>query len=164
MFTILMFPKGAELTKIEQIRSLYDPLASLIPAHITLVFPQEYDCIERVIEQINDLTITPFQVIPAGFTASFEEKSNYLFLRFKEDEQIHFLHDLLYQKIVGSVPTIPYTPHLTVGCFTKEEDCEKVLQALKDVSLTSPLYLDELSIERIESNGASTILFHKKLV
>lgn len=163
MYTILIFPKSKELDKIEKIRNLYDPLASKIGAHITLVFPNAYDDLDFVIQKIKEIALEPFEVMPSGFIGSFEQKSNYLFINLNHADILHKLHDELYNKIMGSIPMIPYKPHLTVGCFEEKEDCKVALESVKDVNLVCPLLIDEICLERIEEDGKSTILYRHPL-
>lgn len=163
MFTILLFPNSKELDKIERIRLKYDPLALKLPAHVTLVFPKEYSSIKQVIDVLECMTIKAFQVMPKGFTASYEQEKNYLFLRFTSEQELTFLHNTLYEKLFGCVSMFTYIPHITVGCFSNKEDCDTALKNVNKQDFKMPIFFEELCIERIEENDESTIIYRKKL-
>jgi 2'-5' RNA ligase len=80
---VVIFPKFERLDLIEQIRSVFDPLAASVKAHITLVPPFEDDVsseqLHSHIEQaIKD--IQPFHITLQGITG---HEGEYLFLNVK---------------------------------------------------------------------------------
>ncbi len=164
LYTILIFPKGKDLPKIEKIRKHYDSLFSFIQAHITLVFPSRYDCpLEEIFQKIEEITFKPFSILPTGFSTSFEGTKNYIFLRFTSEDKFQSIHDSLYQKIFGYIPNSNYTPHITLGCFSNKEKCERAYESLKISEFDNPIIIEEIAMERIEDDGSSTILYRRKV-
>ncbi len=47
--TIMIFPKFDNLDIINSIRDKYDPLAKLVPPHLTLVFPFKSELTKEII-------------------------------------------------------------------------------------------------------------------
>jgi len=153
---IVILPKFDGLGLIDQLRRRFDPLASKIDAHITLVFPFESDLsaeqlrahIQRVIEGM-----TPFQVQLRGITG---HEGKYLFLNVElGNDQLIELHDRLYSGPLAAylVSEYTYVPHVTVGCLPDRIEFLKALEMACEVRATFQTVVSEICTYRIESDG-----------
>jgi 2'-5' RNA ligase len=97
---IVILPKFDNLHLVERLREQFDPLAPLIQAHITLVFPFESDLsTEQLLSHIQQAIhgIRPFTVQLQGITGHEDE---YLFLNIiRGNDLLIELHDRLYSGI-----------------------------------------------------------------
>jgi 2'-5' RNA ligase len=79
----MIFPHFKNLDLIDEIRKKYDPLAELVPPHITLVFPFKSTIrSEKLIEwmRISLNNIKPFYIKMGGLYKEMNAYGNYLFL------------------------------------------------------------------------------------
>src|SRR6266511_2505960 len=134
---IVVFPKFDGLHLIEQLRRRFDPLVSVIKAHITLVFPFESDLtteqlhshIRRAVHDIH-----PFRVRLQGI---IEQEGGYLFLNVtRGNNQLIELHDRLYSGLLAAYLSSEHTyvPHVTVGHLTDKTAFLEALEATRLVN------------------------------
>ncbi|HEX6799173.1 MAG TPA: 2'-5' RNA ligase family protein [Ktedonobacterales bacterium] len=117
---IVIFPDlpTPTLDAIQAVRRDYDPLAEVIPPHLTLVFPFTSSLPAQLLEpHMTHIarSVGPFKLELAEVTGSENE---YLFLNVKRgNDELIALHDRLYTGPLSqhSDPRFTYTPHLTVG-------------------------------------------------
>jgi len=115
---IVIFPENADLGEVERLRQRFDPLASAIPAHITLVFPFELELSTDELRTHVQHTIGECRAFPVRLTTITGHEDEYLFLGVAAGrDRIVDLHDRLY-----TGPLAPhlshahtYAPHMTVG-------------------------------------------------
>ena len=115
---IVVFPDFNFAEQLEAVRSRFDPLAVLLDAHVTLVFPFE--------ELVDDAVFREHLVAAAAGVAPFEitlaaptsEDDGYLFLRVLGGcERVVDLHRRLYSGLLAKhrSNTLAYHPHVTIG-------------------------------------------------
>lgn len=117
---IVIFPKlsASSHDAIQAVRRAYDPLAAVIPPHLTLVFPFASDLsADALAAHLHAASrgIGPFALRLAGVSGSEDE---YLFLGVKRgNDDLIALHGQLYSGPLAPCfdPRYTYTPHLTVG-------------------------------------------------
>ncbi len=152
---IVIFPKFENDFFIQQIRARFDPLASLIDPHITLVFPYESDFpIKQLHTHIQHAIqgIRPFEINLQGVTGS---ESEYLFLNIKcGNDQIIKLHDCLYSGLLEShlKKDHTYIPHLTVGRLNDQTAFLTALETAQNLSGVFSTVINEISLIRVEEN------------
>lgn len=118
---IVIFPDLPGLDAIQAVRRDYDPLAELVPPHLTLVFPFASELpADALAEHLRAASrgVGPFALRVEGVTGSEDE---YLFLNVKRgNDELITLHDRLYTGPLALFfePRFTYTPHLTVGRVT----------------------------------------------
>ncbi|MGT2911094.1 2'-5' RNA ligase family protein [Streptococcus cameli] len=160
--TILCFPKFENDQWIQQTRQQYDPLAELIPYHITLVFPFEEDMTQddlkyHIIDHIQDFR--PFTVTFSGL----QQAEEYIFLQMRKGNQhIVELHDALYQNGLSKHlrKDIPYVPHITLGRLADAETASQVISELQETAIEEySCVIDRICVEEIGPNEESIILF-----
>ena len=158
---IVIFPAFAAAEQIESVRQDFDPLATLLPAHVTLVFPfadilEPASLREHVIAAAE--RTPPFDIAAAAPTA---EDDGYLFLRITDGrETIVALHDRLYTGILRTHLSLAhaYDPHVTVGRVGSREALDAATATARS-RLVSPLRarVDSVSIFRLDQ-GAGTVV------
>lgn len=160
---IILFPSFDNIDVIKSIREKYDPLASCIAPHITIVFPfDSYISTEDLKSHFNKVLkgVKKFNVQLKDFTGDFRE--GYLFLNVKKgNDNIIELHDKLYSGILENFlfRKITYCPHLTVGRLHEEIEFDKALYELSCYEESFEAVIDKIYIENIDNMERSTIEF-----
>lgn len=160
--SILIFPDLIQKETIDTIRSRFDPLASLIKPHITLVFPFKSSYKKEEIETFakQQLTgVSPFRLCLHGVCKYQENGEHYLFVQIQDgEEEIRQLHDILYQGFMAEFKKdIPYIPHMTVGKLSSAEELERAWELVKDKELHFQTNVEHICVERIGEQGESII-------
>lgn len=156
---ILIFPKFNNIDKIQEIRNKYDKLVTLIPPHITLVFPFNNEITnENLIEKLSTLLkdFSPFNVTFKSISLS---NDNYIFLNcIKGSNEIIKLHDEIYERILPTHlnKSIKYIPHITLGQTDN-------LSNIQNFNYEFNALINEITIELIGENEESIIIKNIKL-
>ena len=118
---IVWFPPLPPDNKIETFRALHDPLATQIPAHLTLVFPfptnltstQWAAHIKRIVGNWPQLPVS------FGDIESIQDEFTVLMVR-EKSAAVVALHDKLYSGVLKPFlrPEMDYRPHITLGRVT----------------------------------------------
>lgn len=162
MNTFFILPKTKIIDQIESIRKKYDPLYSKIPAHITVLFPDNFPKKEEeLVTCLNDFSIHRMILKTAGLKMSFEGNKNYIFLIFEEDTSLLKLHNSLYHMIYHKNDSYTYLPHITLACLKTTEECERVYGEISKINWKTEVLIDNLCIERIGEDEGSHIIFQK---
>jgi 2'-5' RNA ligase len=118
---IVAFPTLESADQIEAVRQRFDPLASVLDAHVTLVFPFAPSAeLMEVLHPHVVTAVTGLAPFPIRLTSPTPADASYLFLHVTSSDKLLIeLHDRLY-----SGPLAPflssahsYVPHMTVGRF-----------------------------------------------
>lgn len=166
--TIMIFPEFENMAVIHRIRADYDPLASLVRPHITLVFPFDHAMGDGELARILDTRLAglkPFRVSLRGIRRKTDKYGSCLQLDVTEGgEPIRRIHDRLYGAGFACMdPDIPYEPHLTVGAFDGPGQMEAAWLTLKDMDDTFTTLVTKISVEAIGPRGESIIVMEKEL-
>src|SRR5216683_3270856 len=130
---IVVVPPPLDMALVQPIRERFDPMVSLMPCHITLVFPFESDLSAEHLRAHVELAtegVTPFAITLTGITGS---ESEYLFLEVERGRaRIIGLHDRLYSEPLKAhlSRTHTFTPHVTVGRLRNHAAFEAALAAV----------------------------------
>lgn len=155
-----MFPEFSNQHSINAIREKYDPLADLIPPHVTLVFPFEsHVSTDALAVHLQEAMVglKPFRIVLSGVTGADGE---YLFLNVKVgNDQIIRLHDKLYTGFLKQYlhRSLTYTPHLTVGRVKDKQIFEFALAETEDWNEVFQTTVNQVVVERIDEHGNSII-------
>ena len=158
---IVLFPKFNNIDSIQAVRERFDPLASFIAPHITLVFPFECelstheigDHVRRAIEGVKR-----FPVQLSSVTGDFRD--GYLFLNVKRGNDVIIdLHDRLYRGVLEQYlfRKVTYCPHVTVGRLEQPTEFDQALEELAGFSEQFKVEIDRISVESIDSHEQSMI-------
>ena len=164
---IVIFPEfGSDTNLIQDIRNQYDPLASKIAPHITLVFPFESEISSKVLRQYIKTSLQGFKAFNLSMQQISHEAENYLFLNLiKGREDIMKIHNLLYSGLLVRFLSKKhiYQPHLTVGHF-KDSDAAKIaMDKLKHFNYKFETKVDRITTEIILEDLSSKVDFEIKL-
>jgi 2'-5' RNA ligase len=131
---IVLFPAIAAGGVIEELRREFDPLANVLAAHITLVFPFPAPTVpSAVIEhlQTSAESAAAFECTLAGVSA---EPNGFLFLDVDTGaDACRAFHERLYSGLLAKhrSTTHTYRPHVTIGRLTdsnKLDDARRVVE------------------------------------
>ena len=155
---LVFFPQGNGLHVIESLRRRFDPLASEIAAHATLVFPFASDVSDVDLRAHVEHALEgqpPFRV---RFEGVSEVEEEYLFLdAVIGGERLADLNDRLYGGLLAEYRSTAhvYRPHITLG---RVRDGEARRQALDAARALTPV-VDEIvrgvSVFRLGENGGT---------
>ena len=153
---IVVFPNPDDLRPILPFRSRWDPLAALVPPHLTLVFPfrdliGSDDLRAHVVHVIRD--VEPFPIRLSGVTAS---EGEYLFLNVKQgNDALIALHDRLYTGPLEPHLSRRHTfvPHLTVGRVADRHGFETALAEAAASPVALETMVRAVSIYAIDADG-----------
>jgi len=129
-YAIVAFPTLSAREPIEYVRRAFDPQASLLPAHVTLVFPFTAAVDAKELREHIAATLATAHSFEIAFASPSIEDDGYLFLRVATGrEHVIALHDRLY-----SGPLQPYLstghayePHITIGRLGSPEPLANAL-------------------------------------
>jgi 2'-5' RNA ligase len=111
----MLFPRGPQLDEVEALRRVWDPvMAAKIPAHITLVYPDEHSGLEALRQRVNTVCrqSSVFQVRFGGFRAFPPPDDGCVYLEVVDVESR--LAALRRQVIEPPFDPIDFPFHLTV--------------------------------------------------
>jgi 2'-5' RNA ligase len=161
--SIVIFPQfGSDINLIQNIRHKYDPLASKIAPHITLVFPFESEIASDALRHHINTSLNGFKSFSLKLRGISHEEGNYLFLNLiKGQEQIIKIHDLLYSGILTRFLSKQhdYKPHITVGRLKNLSATQTAMNKLEHFDQEFTTEVNKISSEIILDNLTSEIDF-----
>jgi len=138
---ILGFPPGIAEELQRWRASFGDPMATVIPAHITLITTTPTQDWEAAREHVREVarTQTPFMVTIAG-TGSFRPVSPVVFINVEEGfEECVELHEKLQTGPLERQLPFAYHPHVTVAHDVAPESLDEAETVPKDYRATFPV-------------------------
>ncbi len=138
---ILGFPREVAQELQKWRASFGDPMADVIPAHITLVTTTPAQDWEATLEHVRDVARrqTPFKITISG-TGSFRPVSPVVFLKVEDGfEECVGLHEQLQTGPLERDLPFPYHPHVTVAHDVAPESLDEAETVLKNYSATFPV-------------------------
>jgi 2'-5' RNA ligase len=161
--SIIIFPQfDRDIDLIQNIRHQYDPFASKIAPHITLVFPFESEISSDALHQHIKTSLEGFKPFSLSLQGISHEEGNYLFLNLiKGQQQIIKIHDLLYSKILERFLSQQhhYKPHLTVGHLQNLLATEAAINQLQSFNHEFTTEVNEITTEIILEDLTSKVDF-----
>ena len=134
-FAVAWFPRFEGIDAIEAFRARHDPMASLIPAHLSLVFPFGTALKRLQVETHVRRVVSRWPAIPVSFRAVRMEANEFVFLTASRGaEAITGLHDALYTRSLRHHlrPEFAYAPHITIARYREPERVEAALEDARD--------------------------------
>ena len=125
-------PMATELRRARA--SFGDPMASVIPAHITLVTTTETDDWEASAAHVRRVAAhhAPFEISLRG-TGTFRPVSPVVYVRLEDGyEQCAALHREIQSGPLARDLPFPYHPHVTVAHDVSEAGMDRAMQALRN--------------------------------
>jgi len=148
---------------IAGVRSRHDPLASRIPAHVTLVFPTEV--VEEPLLAHVRSALELFESIPIVLrrAVAFRDAIGsgcYVFLLVDEGHaELLAVHDTLY----GGVLTthrhrdLPFVPHVTVGAHPDLAECERIASQVNEERRIVPAPINRVDVIEVGESMVRTV-------
>lgn len=138
------FPRFGGIDAVEAFRARHDPMAALIPAHVSLVFPFGTALKRLQVETHVRRVVSRWPAIPVSFRAVRMEANEFVFLMASRGaDAIVGLHDALYTRSLHLHlrPEFSYAPHITIARHREpdrveaalEEACETFGREMNDV-------------------------------
>jgi MFS superfamily sulfate permease-like transporter len=102
---IVIFPELLEASPIFELRRRFDPLAELVPPHLTLVFPFDSELTTGQMRDHVQGSVTGIAAFPVRLSQVTGSEGEYLFLNIKYgNDGIIALHDRLYTGLLENLP------------------------------------------------------------
>lgn len=165
---VVAFPRSEALDAIEALRRRFDPLASVLPAHVTLVFPfaavHALDSLRPHLEAAVGAH-APFEILLGSATAAEEE---YIILDVIDGAgAIRTLHDRLYAGPLSAHRSADrlYRPHVTLG---RLRDARALTEAVEHARAALPqpvrARIDAVALFRLQSPTMGAVMLTVPLV
>lgn len=153
-FAVVAFPRTGALAAIEAIRARHDPLADVIAAHVTLVFPFDTAISIDTLQSHVELVASRTPAFQAGVRASARIDREYLFLDISNGADAFIeLHDRLYHGLLRAhrSRTHLYQPHITIGRSTNAARLgNAVAEAKASLPPTIGASFDHVAVVRLD--------------
>jgi 2'-5' RNA ligase len=149
-----------ELESVQKFREKWDPLASKVPPHVTLVHPFETDLGSKLVVEHIQKTFTlsthEFELAQPEWT------EGYALLPVVHAE-LSSLRQKLYSGILKHFhkPEYPYSPHITIGRYQNAQD--QITQQNENHLETRGAF-QALILEQILEDETSKILYSHSIV
>ncbi len=117
-FAVAWFPAFEGLEAVEAFRRRHDPMAALVAAHLTLVFPFPTALTQLQVETHVRRVVSRWPPIPVTFRGVRLHANEFVFLMaVRGAASIVGLHDKLYTRSIRPYlrRDLPYEPHITLA-------------------------------------------------
>ncbi|HUP96480.1 MAG TPA: 2'-5' RNA ligase family protein [Usitatibacter sp.] len=134
-FAVAWFPRFEGIERIESFRRRHDPMAALVPAHLSLVFPFPTALTALQVRTHVQRVVSLWPPIPVTFRHVRLYANEFLFLMASRGAaSISALHDRLYTRSLRPHlrRDLPYEPHITVAREARLEKLEAALDEAHD--------------------------------
>ena len=147
---VVWFPPAAVTREVEAFRAAHDPLASALPAHVTLVFPFESTLSALQVAAHVKRVVARWPQLPVRLERAEVLLGQWVNLRLTQGRAaVVELHDRLYRGVLAPFlrDDIAYDPHLTLGRTADAADSAALAETAR-VALAQPVdaTLDTLSV------------------
>lgn len=148
---------------IEGIRIRYDPLASRIAAHFTLVFATDVAEAPLVAQARSALQSTsPIQAVlrrAVAYPDAIAGGCHVFLLADEGNRELVTAHDALYEGILAPHrrADIPFVPHLTVGAHPQVGECDRIAERLNQSSRIVQARINCVDVVEIDESMIRTI-------
>lgn len=150
---ILGFPPDIARELQEWRASFGDPMAEVVPAHITLITTTPTQDWEATREHVRGVAKTqqPFNITISG-TGSFRPVSPVVFVNVEEGfEECVQLHQKLQSGPLERMLPFPYHPHVTVAHDVAQKNLDEAETVLRDYRATFPVV--SMGLYEHDTNG-----------
>jgi 2'-5' RNA ligase len=154
---IVWFPPAEVLRDVEAFRIRHDPLASALPAHVTLVFPFESTLSALQVAAHVRRVVARWPQLPVRIERADALLGEWVNLRMTGGRAaVVELHDRLYRGVLAPFlrRELHYDPHLTVGRANDADACPAMVEAAR-VALPHAIEatLDMLTVCALGTDG-----------
>jgi len=163
-YVLVHFP-NIDTGSIQQFRRQYDPLAGLIAAHITLVFPLAERLAPSILAGHIEAVLKNWHPFPFRLCGLQKSWDDYLYLLVEAGRaEVVRLHDELYSDVLAADlrDDLPYIPHVTLGRFGDETGIyEDALPQARQLPAAPPALLDKLSLLQVSEDLTKLVLLQE---
>lgn len=158
---VVAFPRIADedaWQDVVSVRERFDPLALLVPPHLTLVFPFEDTLSDAALEVHVRGVLRGFHRFAVTFRDITAHENEYLFLNVKRgNDTLVALHDALYTGPLARhlLRAHTYVPHVTVGRLPAHQ-LAAALDATSAITRTHEAIIDTITVRAIEDDDKRT--------
>ncbi|HUQ29243.1 MAG TPA: 2'-5' RNA ligase family protein [Usitatibacter sp.] len=121
-FAVAWFPQFDGVERIEAFRAKHDPVAAVIPAHLSLVFPFPTAHTRLQVETHIQRVVSKWPPVPVTFRRVRMHANEFLFLMASRGAaSVTALHDKLYTRSLAPHlrRDLPYEPHITLARYAE---------------------------------------------
>jgi 2'-5' RNA ligase len=156
-FAVAWFPEFEGIERIEAFRRRHDPVAELIPAHLSFVFPFPTAHSLLQVETHVRKVVSRWPPIPVTFRRVRKVNNEFLFLMASRGAaSIIGLHDKLYTRSLQPHlrRDLPYEPHITLARHADLDRLDAAFAEAED-ELGGEVggVIREVSLLRVEGSG-----------
>jgi 2'-5' RNA ligase len=134
-FAVAWFPALEGIERIEAFRRKHDPAASLIAAHLSLVFPFPTAHSRLQVETHVQRVVSRWPPVPVTFRRVRMHANEFLFLMASRGAaSVSALHDKLYTRSFAPHlrRDLPYEPHITIARYAALDELERAHEEAED--------------------------------
>jgi 2'-5' RNA ligase len=161
-FAVAWFPAFEGIERIEAFRRTHDPVAQLIPAHLSLVFPFPTAHTRLQVETHVQRVVSRWPAIPVTFRRVRMHANEFVFLMASRGAAaVSALHDKLYTRAFRPHlrPDLPYDPHITLARHADFRRLETAFEEAEDVfGGEFSGVIREVSLLAVERDGRIDVL------
>jgi 2'-5' RNA ligase len=159
----MLFPQFENIKIINSIREKYDPLATKVRPHITLVFPFESNLLKEKIEDHCRKALSPMRPFKLKMGQAVLMDDGLIFLSVAEGGgEIKRMHRSLYTGVFEQyrphwLHGAAYLPHMTIGKAANKKSTTKYLEEFNRSGTRFSTIADTVSVEIINADESSII-------
>jgi 2'-5' RNA ligase len=161
-FAVAWFPRFEGIERIEAFRRRHDPVAHLIPAHLSLVFPFPTAHSRLQVETHVQRVVSRWPPIPVSFRRVRMQANEFVFLMASRGAAaVTALHDKLYTRSFRPHlrPDLPYEPHITLARHADFAGLEAAFaEAEESFGGEFTAVIREVSLLAVERDGRIDVL------
>lgn len=153
---IVVFPELPAASPIHELRRRFDPLAAVVPPHLTLVFPFDSELTSAQLREHIRAATAGIAAFPIALSRVTGSEGEYVFLNVKKgNDQLIALHDRLYTGALEPMLSIEhtFTPHLTLGRLADRASWRQALELAQTFDVRLDTTVAELSVYQIATSG-----------
>lgn len=167
-FAVAWFPAFKGIERVEAFRARHDPMAGIIAAHLSFVFPFPTAHSRLQVETHVRQVVSRWPPIAVTFRRARMHANEYLFLMAARGAaSIAGLHDRLYTRSLQPHlrRDLPYEPHITLARYADFRRLEAALtQAEEELAVEFDDVIREVTLLGLEGSGKiaslATIALH----
>jgi 2'-5' RNA ligase len=154
---------GEDRRWIEDIRARYDPLASRIAAHFSLVFPTEVAEAPLVAQVRSALrSAEPIPVVlrrAAAFPDAIGSGYKVFLVPEEGHRELVAVHHELYDGALAAHRRrdIPFVPHVTVGAHQQMGECERMANQINDERRIVRAWINSVDVIEVAETTVRTV-------
>ncbi len=158
---IVVFPQGDSLAGVEQLRQRFDPLAQLMAAHVTLVFPFVDELSSSQLHAHIRQAVAQTPPFAARFEGVSEADGEFLLLSATSGrDELMELHERLYRgPLAIHRRGFRYDPHITLGRVRDEAGRADALALARAQLPPIESWIREVALFRLESGSSGEVEF-----